>query len=105
MIARVWTAHATPTRARAYTDHVRAHVVPALRRQKGYVRAMLLERRASRLVEITVMTLWRSLDAVRGFAGSDVTRAVVADEAAALLTRFDHRVRHYEIVVSDDTGR
>ena len=105
MISRVWKAQATPARARAYADHFRSHVLPSLRRQKGYVRAMLLERRASRLVEVTVRTLWRSLEAVRGFAGSDVARAVVADEAAALLTRFDRRVRHYEIVLSDEARR
>jgi hypothetical protein len=41
------------------------------------------------------------MEAIRGFAGSDVERAVVADEAAALLTEFDHRVRHYEVSVKD----
>jgi hypothetical protein len=48
-----------------------------------------------------VLTFWRSADAVRGFAGADVEAAVVAEEAAALLTQFDHRVRHYEVAVQD----
>ena len=47
-------------------------------------------------------TFWRSVDSVRGFAGADVEAAVVAEEAAALLTQFDRRVRHYEVAVKDD---
>jgi len=63
---------------------------------------MLLERRASHTVEIIVITLWRSLDSIRGFAGADLEAAVVTAEAASLLTQFDRRVRHYEVVVKDD---
>jgi len=63
---------------------------------------MLLEREASGGVEIIVITLWRSLDSIRGFAGVDLEKAVVSDEAASLLTRFDRRVRHYELVMKDN---
>lgn len=76
--------------------------MPAIRKVDGYGGAMLLERAASDAVEIIVLTFWRSLDAIRGFAGADLDGAVVAEEAAALLTQFDRRVRHYEVVVQDD---
>ena len=54
-------------------------------------------------IEVVVITFWESVDAIRGFAGADLERAVVADEAAALLTQFDRRVRHYELALRDDT--
>jgi hypothetical protein len=38
------------------------------------------------------------MDAIRAFAGDDLARAVVEPEAAAVLTRFDQEVRHYEVV-------
>jgi hypothetical protein len=63
---------------------------------------MLLERDAPEGVEIIVLTFWRSLDSIRGFAGPDLEGAVVAEEAAALLTQFDRRVRHYEVAVRHD---
>jgi heme-degrading monooxygenase HmoA len=53
---------------------------------------------------VVVVTFWRSAEAVRAFAGDDPEQAVVADEAAALLTDFDRRVRHYEVVVEDGPG-
>jgi len=65
---------------------------------------MLLQRPAGTAVEIIVITYWQSLDAVRGFAGADLEQAVVAAEAVPLLTRFDPRVRHYEVTVQDAGG-
>jgi heme-degrading monooxygenase HmoA len=102
MIARFWSAHATAARAPAYVDHLKGHVLPAVRKMDGYGGAALLEREEADMVEIIVITWWRSLEAIRGFAGADVEAAVVADEAAALLTRFDRRVRHYTLVVKED---
>lgn len=100
MIARIWTAETTRTQAGAYNDHLTQRVFPALEALEGYAGANLLERAAGDAVEIIVITWWRSLDAIRAFAGADLDGAVVADEAAALLTRFDDRVRHYEVIRS-----
>ena len=102
MIARFWSARATAAGARAYAGHLRTHVLPAVKQVDGYAGAVLLEREVSAAVEILVITWWRSLDAIRRFAGPDPEEAVVADAAAALLTTFDRRVRHYELVVKDE---
>jgi heme-degrading monooxygenase HmoA len=102
MIARVWSAQATDAQAPAYVDHLENRVLPALRKVAGYAGSMLLQREVADAVEIIVITFWQSVDAIRGFAGPDLEGAVVADEAAALLTQFDRRVRHYEIVVKDE---
>jgi heme-degrading monooxygenase HmoA len=101
MIARFWSAHATPTQAPAYVGHLKSRVLPILKKVDGYSGAMLLERVASESVEIIVITFWRSVDSIRGFAGDDAETAVVADEAVPLLTQFDRRARHYEVVVTD----
>ena len=61
--------------------------MPTVRTVDGYAGAMLLERPLPDMVEITVITFWRSVDAIRGFAGDDPEGAVVADQAAAPLWR------------------
>lgn len=101
MIARFWSAQTTPAQAPAYADHLETHVVPALRKLDGYAGAVLLERNTSGTTEIIVITWWQSLEAIRGFAGADLEKAVVVDEAASRLTQFDHRARHFEIIVQD----
>ena len=101
MIARVWLAQSTPDRAPAYVEHLRNQVLPSIQTIDGYCGAVLLERAADDAVELIVITFWQSLDAIRSFAGTDLERAVVADEAAASLTQFDRRVKHYEVAVED----
>lgn len=101
MIARIWSAQTTQPQVSAYVEHLRTLVVPSLKTLAGYEGAMLLERAVSDTVEIIVITFWTSAEAIRSFAGADMEAAVVADEALALLTQFDQRVRHYEVAVKD----
>ena len=99
MIARVWTARLTEANRDAYRRHLRERVLPLLVRVPGYRGAKLLERDDGNDVELIVITWWRSIDDVRRFAGADVEHAVVADEAAVLLERFDRTVRHFDVTV------
>jgi heme-degrading monooxygenase HmoA len=101
MIARTFAARTTRERAPAYADHLRDHVFPVLQGIDGYQGAMLLTREVDAEVEVSVITLWRSLDVVRGFAGDDLERAVVANTAATLLTDFDRRVKHFDVALRD----
>jgi heme-degrading monooxygenase HmoA len=78
MIARVWLARATPALAPAYVEHFKAHVLPTVCEVDGYAGATLVQREASGRIEIVVTTWWRSLDAIRAFAGDDQEAAVVA---------------------------
>ena len=94
MIARLWSAKTPHAQRPAYADHLSSQVLPTLRKLKGYAGALLLEREASDRVEIVVITFWHSLDSIRAFAGADLEQAVVANEAASLLTEFDRRVGH-----------
>jgi heme-degrading monooxygenase HmoA len=100
VIARFWSAQTTPAQAPAYIEHLKTKVLPILQKVDGYAGATLLKCEEIDTVEIIVITQWSSLEAIRGFAGDDLEKAVVADEAAALLTSFDSRVRHYDIVIA-----
>lgn len=101
MMARTWSARTTREHAPRYAEHLRSHVLPSVRDIDGYEGAMLLQRDIDGGVEIMVITYWRSLEAISAFAGDDIERAVVAEEAAALLTDFDRRVNHYEVLLRD----
>jgi heme-degrading monooxygenase HmoA len=101
MIARVWTARTTRIHAAAYAQYLQTHVIAALRGIDGYERALLLQKDAGDDVEVQVITFWRSLDAIRAFAGADTEAAVVTPEAAALLASYDDRVKHYWVEFED----
>ena len=100
MIARVWSARTTRTHLAAYLDHLSRRVFPELQALAGFAGVSALTREEANAVEVIVITQWKSLAAIEAFAGKDREVAVVAPEAAALLTDYDRRVRHYEIAVA-----
>ena len=98
MIARVWKGWASQASADAYAERFRTTVREELRGIEGFVEAKLLRRAVGDEVEFVVVTSWRSLDAIRRFAGADFETAVVSPRAQALLTRYEDRVAHFEEV-------
>jgi heme-degrading monooxygenase HmoA len=101
MVERVWSARATRGGAAAYREYFERVVMPELAAVDGYRGVCLLQRELpdGNAIEIIVVTRWASLAAIRGFAGDDIGRAIVHDEAAALLTDYDRTVRHFEVVL------
>src|SRR5215471_7044339 len=99
-ILRQWSARTSEAQLPKYLEHFSKNVLPELRRVSGFLAATVSIRHSDNEAEIFVETTWRSLEAIRAFTGADLEAAVVAPEAAALLTDYDSRVRHFEIAVS-----
>jgi heme-degrading monooxygenase HmoA len=97
MIARLWRGRASREGAEAYRRHALETVFPHLKQIVGHAAAFLLTRTVGDHVEILVETHWRSMEAIRAFAGPDPERAVVEPEAQAVLTDYDPVVVHYSI--------
>jgi uncharacterized protein YciI/heme-degrading monooxygenase HmoA len=100
-VARMWSARTTPAKWPAYQEHFHKNVVPQLRATPGYLGASLFQRRIGDEIEILVTTRWRSLESIRNFAGRNFDAAVVAQEAAEVLSDYDRAVRHFDLVLSD----
>jgi heme-degrading monooxygenase HmoA len=96
MIVRAWRAQAN--NPDGYAQHFRRNVIPELKAIDGFLGASLLKQERSGDVELLVVTRWRCMDAIRAFAGEDVTRAVVEPEAVAALASYDRTVQHYEVM-------
>ena len=98
MVLRMWKARSTVKLAADYIEHATKVVFPKVRTIEGYRAAYLLRREVEDGVELVVLTLWESMQAVRRFAGTEPNKAVVEPEARAALTSFDDFVTHYEVV-------
>jgi heme-degrading monooxygenase HmoA len=99
MILRVWRGIAFPERTDDYLTHLQQTVVPELSRIAGYRGVSVLRRDLDDGVEITVQTLWASMDAIRAFAGEPITTAVVAPAAQPLFRSYDATVTHFQVVL------
>src|SRR5262247_1579393 len=92
-------AYAKPENARAYCEHLTAHVVPKLQKLSGFRGLELCQAERGDRVELFVITRWESMDAVKAFAGPTPDRAVVEPEARALLEEYDDFAFHYEVAL------
>jgi antibiotic biosynthesis monooxygenase (ABM) superfamily enzyme len=99
VIARVWHGWTSAQNADAYEEFLRTKMFPSIHRVPGYVGADLLRRDAGDEIAFVMITRFDSLEAVRAFAGEDYEQAVVEPEARVLLSRFDERSEHYEVVI------
>lgn len=101
LIAREWHALATMSGSGRYTEYVREQLCPSLKKRSGFLALYLFRvATAEDMSALTVITVWASADAVREFAGDDLTRAVVEPEAQQMLTRFDETVRLHEVALA-----
>jgi heme-degrading monooxygenase HmoA len=98
VVLRVWRARAHKARREAYPEHFRLRVATELRALPGFLGATLSSRDVDHVVEFTVVTRWASMDAVGGFAGARVERAVVEPEAVAALIDYDRTVTHLTVL-------
>ena len=98
MIARTWRGFTRAADADAYADYVRRAAIPPYLATPGNRGAFILRRVGDVEAEFLVLSLWDSMNAVRGFAGPIPERAVFYPEDARYLTRFDQHVEHFEVV-------
>ncbi len=100
MICRVWHGWTTLQNAGAYEGIVRGEVIPGIeaRHIPGFRHIDLLRREAGDEIEFTTMMWFDSLDSVRAFMGEDYSVSHVPSAARAVLSRFDERAAHYDVL-------
>ena len=100
MICRLWCGWTTPENADAYERVVRGEVIPAIeaRRIPGFQGIDLMKRGVGEEVEFQTLMWFDDLDAVRAFVGDDYSVSHVPEPARAVLSRFDQRAAHYEVI-------
>lgn len=100
MIARLWRGWTTPANADDYERIVSTEVLPGIasRGLAGYHGAYLLRRDSGDEVEFATIMHFDSLDAVVVCAGADYEAAYVPPRARKVLTRFDERSAHFDVL-------
>ena len=103
MICRIWHGWTTHKNANAYESLLKEEIFVGIINRKivGFKGIKLLRREQDAEVEFITLMTFNSLDAIRQFAGEDYEVAVVPAKARAILSHFDERSQHYEIVVAN----
>ena len=100
MIVRSWSATAASAGAGDYSRYFAGTLLPQLRELPGFAaRTCSAATSEDGAVELTAYTFWESAEAIRAFAGDDITVAIVEPEAQAMLLDFDRTAAHRSVVV------
>ena len=106
MIGRIWHGWAANEKADAYQRVLEEELLPAIRSgTEGFLGVNVLRRDGDEEVEFLIFTVWESLDAIATLVGEDYEAAHLPDETRALLNRFDERVVHYHVAISELADR
>ncbi|MEW9552425.1 antibiotic biosynthesis monooxygenase [Nonomuraea sp. NPDC050783] len=101
MIARMWQAWtAGPAATARYRRVFETDVLPSLHDLPGFRGAYLLARPGDAVTEIRTITLFDSLDAVRGFTGDRHAVEHVTAPARAALLGSNPGVTHFEVLTN-----
>ena len=100
MVGRIWHGWTTFQNADVYEDILKSEVLPGIAAMKieGYRSVQVFRRSLEKEVEFITIMWFGSLESVKNFMGDDYEMAHVPPQARKVLSRFDERSQHYEIV-------
>ena len=99
MICRFWRGWTTQENADIYESMLKEEIFKSIesRNLAGYDKIQLFRHEGNAEVEFMTIMYFHSLDGIKQFAGEDYTLAVVPQKARDVLSRFDERVRIFEV--------
>jgi heme-degrading monooxygenase HmoA len=98
VIARLWRGWTGAEDADEYGRYLEESGMTAARSTSGNRGAYVLRRDDGERAEFLTVLLWESLDAVRAFAGEEITRARFFPEDDRFLVERETEVDHYDVV-------
>jgi heme-degrading monooxygenase HmoA len=98
VIARIWRGATREADAEAYVEYLRGTGLKAYRETPGNQGAWVLWRVANGRAEFLTLSFWESTEAIRGFAGADIERAVFYPKDDRYLVERDTTVRHFQVI-------
>ena len=99
-VCRLWCGWTTPENADAYERIVRGEVIPGIEARKilGFRHIDLMKRNCGEEVEFQTLMWFDSLESIKTFMGEDYSVSHVPAQARAVLSRFDQRAAHFDVL-------
>ena len=101
MIARRWHGRVLAAKADEYLKLMKDVGLADYRASQGNRGAWCLHRREGGVVHVEMFTLWDDLEAIRRFAGNELTAAKYYDFDPDFLLEMEPEVVHFEVIEAD----
>jgi heme-degrading monooxygenase HmoA len=103
MIGRIWKGVTKKEDTKRYLEYLKATGLKEYAATKGNLGTYVLTRQVGGNTEFLLLSLWRSMDDIKGFAGEEVEKAVYYPADKEFLLDMVLTVDHYEIAVAPAT--
>ena len=100
MIVRTWHGVTPEAKVDAYMAYLRETGIREYRETPGNRGVYVLVRRHGGRADWLIVSLWDSIDAIRGFAGPDIEKAVFYPRDREYFLEMDPTASHYDVVAS-----
>jgi heme-degrading monooxygenase HmoA len=100
MIARIWRGVTRESDKDTYFEYLQETGLKEYAAIPGNQGVWVLRRVSRGEAEFTLISLWESWDAIKGFAGAEYEKAVYYPEDQRFLLQQDPNVMHYEVLSS-----
>lgn len=100
MIVRIWHGWTSLENADSYYNILTNQVIPGIKKMKleGFNKIDILRKTHSQETEFITMMYFDSIEHIKNFTGEDYEVAHVPEEAQLILSRWDLRSLHYELM-------
>jgi heme-degrading monooxygenase HmoA len=98
MIMREWRGRLPHDRVDDYFRYLKVTGLPEYGATPGHRGTWVLLDREGETAEYTLLTLWESRNAIRAFAGDDISRAKYYPDDRQYFVDMPAKVRHYEVL-------
>jgi len=102
MIARIWKGVTKKEDTEKYIAYLKATGLKEYAATKGNLGTFVLTRQVDGNMEFLLLSLWKSMDDIKGFAGEEVEKAVYYPADKEFLLDMVPTVDHYEIAVAPE---
>lgn len=97
MIAREWRCICPADNIDEFIPYLNLTGIKDAKNSPGFKGAEIFKRETGSSVEVTLITFWDSMEAVRDFAGENIEKAVLYHEDYKYGIDSDLTVRHYTV--------
>jgi len=104
MIARIWRGKTRKDKADAYTEYLALTGVRQCLATEGNNGVLVFRESDADVSEFIFISLWNSLEVIKGFAGPDILKAVFYPEDHQYLIDLNPIIEHYEVVINTALG-
>ena len=103
MISRIWHGYSLKENADNFENILKNEAFIKTKNQniKGYHGIDLLRREVENEIEFITIMWFDTIESIIEFAGTDYENAVIHEKAQKLLTHYDSKVQHYNVIHKD----